>query len=67
MKYSEIVCKLAEGWWEAMKTYDSYKNNNNIDDINKWYHFLDIRKELHNAIEDLVENSKLYREKNDIR
>jgi hypothetical protein len=35
-----------------------------IEESNKWYKFLDVRKELHNAIEDLVENSKLYRDKN---
>lgn len=64
MTYSELVIQLTEGWYRAMQHYDSYQKNNNIEDMEAWFKFLDLRKEIETKIEELVENSKLYKEKN---
>ena len=61
--YSQLVIELAEGWYVAMKHYDSYQKNNNVKDMNAWFKFLDSRKEIEMQIEELVEKSKLYRDK----
>lgn len=65
MTYSEIINELTFGWLDAMQNYDKAIKTNSYEYMKKWHNFLDpVRMDLHNAIEDLVENSKLYRDKN---
>ena len=45
MTYSQIIIEMVEDWLNAMKSWDNYQLNKNINDINVWYKHLDIRKE----------------------
>ena len=64
MTYSQIINELTFDWLRSMKVFDRLQTNTTIEDIEAWYKHLDTRRELQNKLEDLVENSKLYKEKN---
>lgn len=64
MTYSQIINELTFDLLQSMKTFDRLQTNVTIEDIETWYKHLDTRRELQNKLEELVENSKLYKEKN---
>ncbi len=64
MTYSQIINELTFDWLRSMKVFDRLQINITVEDIEAWYKHLDTRRELQNNIEELIENSKLYKEKN---